>query len=177
MYRMKREGKGHEPKVDSTRGEAFVDPRTFKGDVLVQVWVDSRVIATLSEWIDNTGNSTRYMSEVVKGILNAVLVQVVESGEVEMIEWSDDARELLEKKYRVNLNPGGRGMRNVIHNQVLTDRIRRSDIEAGLTVNSKVVEPGRVRAMETYNELYGDEAKRLKKKDEDRLNALKEMDG
>lgn len=191
MYRMGRE-RTKEYKVDATKGKSKVDPRTFKGDVLVQVWVDSRVIATLSEWIDNTGNSTRYMSEVVKGILNAVLIQVVEKGEIEMIEWTTEARELLEKKYKVNLNPSGRGMKNVLHNELLSDGIKSADIEAGLAMGGKVSRPGKIvggkigeqtrQALNIYSKIkedekYSDEAKRLKKKDEDRLNALKGMDG
>ena len=49
---MKEEFKEREYKEDSTRGSSLINPLNYKGDVLVQVWVDSRVLATLCRWLD-----------------------------------------------------------------------------------------------------------------------------
>ena len=110
-------------KEDSTRGKSLlINPQTFKGDVLVQVWVDSRILATLSNWLDTHGSYTRFMSEVVKDTLKASVEMLVKQGEVDFIDDTTDARNLLVAKYRVNLNPAGKGMKNVIHNQLLSNK-------------------------------------------------------
>lgn len=109
-------------KSDTTRGSYVPDPRTYKGDVLVQVWIDSRILATLSEWLDKNGGITRYMSEVVKVPLEILVKHLTSGGDVELIDDTVVARRMLEKKYRVNLNPEGRGERNVLHNIQLSDR-------------------------------------------------------
>ena len=109
-------------KKDSTKGKSLlIDPQTFKGDALVQVWVDSRILATLSNWLD-AYNHTRFMSEVVKDTLRATVELLVEQGEVEFVNDTLEARKLLEMKYRVNLNPRGKGMKNVMHNKLLSDK-------------------------------------------------------
>lgn len=107
---------------DSTRGMAKVDPVTYKGDALVQVWVDSRVLATLSNWLDSEGMVTRYLSEVVKGSLQILCDHLEDSGAVSLVDDTTTARTLLERKYRVNLNPEGRGKRNVLHNIILSQK-------------------------------------------------------
>ena len=106
-------------KEDSTKGKALILPKTYKGDVVVQVWIDSRVLATLSQWLDRNDNYTRFMSDVVKDSLGLLVETIVENGE-ELIDDTMRARNMLERKYRVNLNKGERGLRNVKHNTLLT---------------------------------------------------------
>lgn len=107
---------------DSTRGAAlFNNPKSYKGDVLVQCWVDSRVLATLSEWLDNGGTYTRFMSEVVKVPLEVLANHLIMLGEITMVDDTSSARKMLEQKYRVNLNPGGRGVKNAHHNRLVSD--------------------------------------------------------
>ena len=107
---------------DSTKGGAMMLPRSYKGDVLVQVWIDSRVLATLSLWLDKGGNYTRFMSEIVKDTLRTVQEHLVERGEVEMVDDTAEARDMLERKYRVDLNPSGRGLKNAHHNMLLSEK-------------------------------------------------------
>ena len=40
---------------DTTRGNSRIDPVNYKGDVLTQAWIDSRVLATLMIWMDGEG--------------------------------------------------------------------------------------------------------------------------
>ena len=107
---------------DSTKGKADVNPKRYKGDVYTQAWMDARKLATLSIWLDDAGYRTRFLSEVVKFTIDMVLEHLIDSGNVKMIEFTEEARDILEAKYRTNLNPGGRGKRNVLHNMVLDDR-------------------------------------------------------
>ena len=107
--------------IDSTRGKSPVrDPRNYKGDAYVQVWMDSRVLATLSEWLDAEGRYTRFMSEVVKIPMGILVDYLVESGEINKVDDTSKARELLQRKYRVNLNPYDRGRKNEQHNMLLS---------------------------------------------------------
>ena len=122
-YRKGRRIRSSKYKEDSTKGGALMNnPKTFKRDVLVQVWCDSRDLATLSEWLDRTDGYTRFMSEVVQNSLSAVVAMLVDSGEVSMIEDTAVARELLSRKYRVDLNPSGKGLKNAHHNLLLSEK-------------------------------------------------------
>jgi hypothetical protein len=114
--------------VDSTKGNADLNPRQYKGDVYTQTWIDARKLATLSIWLDDAGYNTRFLSEVVKFTVNLVLDHLVETKTVEMIEFTEEARNILEAKYRTNLNPGGRGKRNILHNMVLDDRRKEGNV-------------------------------------------------
>lgn len=112
-------------KEDSTRGRALIKPRSYKGDALVQCWVDSRVVATLSNWLDNYGRVTRSLADVLKFTLEEVVQQLDDAGIIERVQTTDEARAILRAKYRASLNPGGRGKRNLLHNLHL-DEMRSS---------------------------------------------------
>jgi len=107
---------------DSTRGSSVMNPLNYKGDVLVQVWLDSRVIATLGQWLEKCGTYPRFMSQVVRVPLEALVTQLTEDGEVELIDDTAVARAMLENRFGVKLNRGGRGKKNALHNQILSDR-------------------------------------------------------
>lgn len=111
-----------EYKKDSTKGRAILNPESYKGDCLVQAWVDSRKLAVLSVWLDNGGANTKFLSDVLKDTIDQVVGHLIESGEAEMIEFCGEARELLERKYKANLNPGGRGEKNRLSNLILDNR-------------------------------------------------------
>ena len=113
MGRVKREGQYVE---DSTKGMAMMIPRNYKGDVNCQVWLDSRLLATMSIWLDDQGVWTRFMSEVLRESIRTICEYLVDTEQAVMVEDTVEARELLERKYKVNLNPDGRGRRNTINN-------------------------------------------------------------
>ena len=147
--------------VDSTRGNSLINPLNYKGDVLVQVWVDSRVLATLCKWMDEKGNYSRFMSQAVRRPLEVLAEYLVESGEVEMVDNTADARRLLERRFNVDLNRGGRGEKNVNHNLALSDRRGElgERIRAERKVNdvsrpkSKFISPLTAEAVRIYNSL------------------------
>ena len=148
-WKRRRRGKIGEYKEDSTDGQfSVLNPVQFKGDALVQVWMDSRELATISNWLDKTGAYTRFLSEVVKDSIHRLCVEIVESGEVDMVEDTNVARSIIEQKFRINLNPDGRGEKNALHNIVLSERIK---IE-GREIPDKVRELQR-QAKETYRTL------------------------
>lgn len=109
-----------EREEDVTRGRGMAEPTSYKGDALVQSWVDSRYLAVLSNWLESQDARPRYMSEVVNWTIEAVVDSLVEQGKVKMVEDTVEAREMLIEKYRVNLNPSGRGLKNALHNTVLS---------------------------------------------------------
>lgn len=114
-----------ECKEDSTKGSARIMPTNYKGDVLVQAWVDARKLAALSVWLDEGGYVTRHLSDLVTITIDEVVSKLIDAEMVEKIEFTDEARNLLIAKYRAQLNPGGRGKRNMLHNLHL-DELRRS---------------------------------------------------
>jgi hypothetical protein len=109
-------------KEDSTKGNSIVKPLNYKGDMLTQTWVDSRVLATLSKWLIDNGYYPRSLSDVARRPLEILVEFLSESGKVEMVQTTHEAREHLSNRYRVNLNRGGRGQKNVLHNQILSDK-------------------------------------------------------
>jgi len=154
-------------KRDSTRGRARILPVNYKGDALVQVWVDSRKLAMLSRWLDEGGYSTRYLSEVVRFTIDEVVEKLVESGVVEKIEFTGEARDYLVRKYRVDLNPRGRGRRNILHNMQL-DEIRKGaafrEERLELVGESREAEEAR-RLAEEGIELYEEVERREREKE------------
>lgn len=119
--------------VDSTKGNSTLDPIDYKGDVMVQVWLDSRMLATLSNWLEGLGDYPRFMSEVVRWPLEVLVEHLISEGKLSMVDETSVARRMLQGRYRINLNKSDRGRRNVEHNQALSDRRGRlsSKIRAG----------------------------------------------
>lgn len=147
---------------DSTKGSSLINPLNYKGDVLVQVWVDSRVLATLCRWLDNSGLYSRYMSQVVRRPLEVVAETLVEKGEVAIVDDTAEARAMLERRFGIDLNRGGRGTKNVMHNVALS--MRRMELEERIQKDKRtddVNKPARThenpltqQALETYKKLY-----------------------
>ena len=153
-----------EYKADSTRGSSLINPMNYKGDVLVQVWVDSRVLATLCKWLDKAGFYSRFMSQVVRRPLEVVAETLVSNGEVEMVDDTAEARKMLERRFGVDLNRGGRGTKNVMHNVVLSNR--REELSERINADKRVDDVSRPRrhsnpitqaAIDKYKELYPEE--------------------
>lgn len=109
-------------KEDSTDGSSIVNPLNYKGDVLVQVWIDSRILATLANWLEKNGTYPRFMSQVVRRPLELLTANLVDNEDVELVDDTASARLLLESRFQVDLNRGGRGGKNVLHNKILSDR-------------------------------------------------------
>jgi hypothetical protein len=112
-------------KEDSTRGRAIMAPKTYKGDTLVQVWLDRRMLATLSVWLEDNNVHTRFMSDVLRCTLEQVYNHLVDSGNVREFD-TVGAGDYLSSKYMINLNPNGRGEKNLLHNMQLSERIKES---------------------------------------------------
>ena len=107
---------------DSTKGNAIMDPVSYKGDMVINCWVDSRLIAMLSNWLDSEEIRTAHMSEVIKISLEELVNILIENNKTRKIELCQEARDILEFKYRATLNPGNRGRRNLLHNLQLDAR-------------------------------------------------------
>jgi hypothetical protein len=116
-------GNRKEPyKEDSTKGCSLIEPVNYKSDMLVQVWMDSRIMASLLIWLEKGGNSVRFMSEVVREPLKVLVETLVEAEDMELIDDTLIARGILERKFRVDLSRGGKAGKNTLHNKVLSER-------------------------------------------------------
>jgi len=158
--------------VDSTKGSSMINPLNYKGDVLVQLWMDSRVLATIVRWMDSKGNYPRYMSQGVRRPLEVLTGFLVDNGEVDMVEDTKEARALLTRRFNVDLNRGGRGEKNVIHNLSLSGK--RNDIGERMSSNRvDINKPVRKqsnpkiaalleKACRKHKELFSDESKEIK---------------
>lgn len=114
------EEKGY--KEDSTKGKSILSPRNYKGDVNAQAWLDSRVLATLSNWLEADGRRTRYISECIRIPLEILVDHLVRTNQVERIEDTAKARRLLSNRYQIDLNRGNKGRKNELHNRILSDK-------------------------------------------------------
>lgn len=111
----------------TTKGKSRLDPKEYKPDALVQVWLDRRKLALLSKWIDSdggyNGRQTKWLSEVVRFTLDMVVEMLTNEGwELEGVA---ESSQLLERKYGIKpggLNPGGKGGKNKLNNLLLDDR-------------------------------------------------------
>jgi len=136
---------------DETRGSTSdLNPKSFKKDMTVQAWMDSRYIATLSRYLDEEYR-TKYLSEVLQEGIRILVDSLVKAGKVKMIEGSDEARDELEWKYRIDLRKYfRRGAKNAVHNDVLTERVRENRIDS-----IKINEPDRenvIQAIDSGNQ-------------------------
>ncbi len=108
----------------NTKGNSVPNPERYKGDVMTQVWLDSRMLATLSKWLDKDDMITRFLSDVIRESME-ILVDIVTFDDPELlVDDTDKARFMLSNKYRINLNVKGRGERNLAHNRMLSERRR-----------------------------------------------------
>jgi len=111
----------------TTKGKSRLDPKEYKPDALVQVWLDRRKLALLSKWIDSdggyNGRQTKWLSEVVRFTLDMVVEMLTNEGwELEGVA---ESSQLLERKYGIKpggLNPGGKGGKNKLNNLLLDGR-------------------------------------------------------
>ena len=147
---------------DSTKGKSRVNPLNYKGDVLVQVWVDSRVLATLCNWLDRSGYYPNYMSQVVRKPLEAMVELLIKEGGTQLVDNTIEARDMLQKRFKVDLSRGGRGTKNVMHNvelsirreelaEVIQREKRIDDIQRPLRANDN---PLAEEAIKKYHELF-----------------------
>ncbi len=101
---------------DTTRGMSKNRPEDYKRDDLVQVWLDSRHLATLLRWIENSGVIVRFKSEIVRTVIEQVVHHLVDRNEAKMIDTAEQAMDLLKIRFGVDPNPSGRGLKNRKHN-------------------------------------------------------------
>lgn len=132
---------------DETRGNAAINPVRYKKDIPVQVWMESRYLATLSEWLDKS-ERTRRLSEVVQKGIEILVDHLVMSDQIKMVDDSVAARDMLVYKYGIKIRDtyGARGRNNRIHNAVLTERRRELgeridyNVASGADYKKKVLE-------------------------------------
>ena len=115
---------------DSTKGAALLSgAKTYKRDVLMQVWMQSRHLATLLNWLESNGRRVRFRSEIVQFTVEEIVRHLRDSKGCDIVEFTEDARNTLDERFGVQSNPKERGMKNVLHNMILDDRRKEADVD------------------------------------------------
>jgi len=104
------------------------NPRKYKRDVLMQVWLESRHLATLLKWLEKEGYFVRFRSEIIRHAVEQLVGHLTETGVVEMVEFTEDAQKMLHSRFGADSNPSGRGGANLHHNLVLDSRRREGQV-------------------------------------------------
>ena len=116
--------RGEQLLMTPTRG------KTYKNDTQVQVALESRLLAQLTIWMESKGIQPKFLSQVVRTSLEYLLEVLQEVGDVRGDISTDEARQVLTSRFDVNLNNKGRGFKNLLHNQMVSEAVR------GLKVNN-----------------------------------------
>lgn len=127
----------HKYVEDSTKGKSVLDPKSYKRDVLMQVWLQSRYLATLLKWLDKSSTFVKFRSDIVQIVMEQVVHHLVDNGEVEMVEFATDAQSILSGRFGAQSNPSGRGGKNAYHNLVLDERRKEKDEYVVASVHDK----------------------------------------
>jgi hypothetical protein len=121
--------------------------------------------------MDSKGNYPRFMSQGVRRPLEVLTGFLVDNGEVDMIEDTDEARTILTRRFNIELNRGGRGSKNVTHNLILSDR--RNDLGERIQTSNRINDVNRAmkgqsdskiselvaKAQKIHKDLFPDESK------------------
>ncbi len=108
---------------NSTCGKAMINPITYKRDVLVQVWVQSRYLVALDQWLDHGGVNLRHLSDIINESIEQIIKSLLDNEEISSLMACQNARDFLQFKYRISLD-GNRGQRNALHNLHLDSKIK-----------------------------------------------------
>ena len=82
---------------------------------MVQTWCKRTTLASLVLWYDKQGERFRSLSELVRAALEGMEEIIRQNGEI-VVENIDEAEEVLKAFKLRNLNPGGKGRRNLYNN-------------------------------------------------------------
>ena len=93
-----------------------MDNYSYKRDVVASTWLDSRDLATCVVFLVKKGVHLTSLSDAVATCVLSLADIIANSGEVAKVEFTTDARKLLEQMFKTSLNTDKRGMKNVIHN-------------------------------------------------------------
>lgn len=169
----------------TTRGSSPMAPVRYVRDALVQLWADRRDIATILLYMENHGQKPRYLSDVLKFCIENIREQVKRQG-IEYVESSASATSMLEERFNINLNPGGRGKKNYVNNLLLdsgyvpeVERPKRKVEISGSVMSNDQIEEIKRKAKAQFRSGEDDLLKTREEKDEelqqDTNNAFKNM--
>lgn len=137
-----------------TRGTGAFKPTRYEKDALVQLWTDRRDIATIVLYMESHGQKPRYLSDVLKFCIENIREQVKRQG-IEYVESSTVATEMLEDRFNINLNPGGRGKKNYVNNLLL---------ESGYVPEVEQLPTSQQNVVQTGSGLSAEDIERIKAK-------------
>lgn len=129
---------------------------SYRKDILIQVWVDSRKLATFTKWYfkkelalkvkgegedKSRGLKINTVPELATCIIDELNKKLVEKNEVEEVKFCYEAREILNRELEIpNVSNNKRKERNLFYNLQLDRKIK----EAGENpVEESIVEKGK----------------------------------
>ena len=87
-------------------------PDSRMADALLQVWVDRRTLATALRILVNNSHHPTTTADIVRSALETFVDSSVQQGLGEYVSTTEEASRML-AIFRTNLNPSGRGLRNL----------------------------------------------------------------
>lgn len=84
-------------------------------DAIVQVWINRKDLATIGLFMESQGQRLLYMSDIVRFAIETTRALVLKANSP-YVDSSAKATAFLETRFRVNLNPQGKGQKNYVAN-------------------------------------------------------------
>jgi len=97
------------------------DNSLYRKDAFAQAWVDRRYLATMIKWLESQGAQPRFMAEVINSALVGIVDAIVKQEKVKMVQFTNEADEVINRTIQTKLNPSNRGNRNYKYNLELDD--------------------------------------------------------
>jgi hypothetical protein len=144
---------------DQTRGSGPIDPVTYKKDAIVQLWMDSRHLATLCEWLEGAnGIKCEGVSMVIQMAMQLVCENLHAQGYDRVFERTVDARQYLKIRFpKKNFNICDRGKKNLTHNLTLDTYKDGKKVDPHKKMHDDMLQ--RYRELETLGDNATDEQK------------------
>lgn len=146
----------------------------MKNDSVVQTWCKRTTLASLVLWYDKQGERFRSLSELVRASLEGMEEIIRQSGEI-VVENIDEAEEILKAFKLRNLNPGGKGRRNLYNNLAKASSLGTSkEIENAREIR-KIIEEKNESELVKIDDIVKQQVEKWKKKKERISDASKEI--
>lgn len=113
--------------MSSNRGKSALKPTRNERDSLVQCWVNRKDLATIGLYMESKGVKIHHMADILTFSIETVRSIVLKANGT-YVDSTEKATAYLSDRFKVNLNPGGRGQKNLITNLLLESGVTDDDI-------------------------------------------------
>lgn len=99
----------------SNKGRSPLRPTRNERDAVVQAWVDRKDLATIGLYMETKGIRLVHMSDIL-GFCVEVVRTIVLKANGKYVDNTSEASAFLNSRFKANLNPRGRGNKNLVSN-------------------------------------------------------------